>query len=94
MKRTALLASGNDNLDLGYLLLIRAAARLRLVESGDLDVDEAIDGLIESIAPDWLIDFLVEKRDLQILTPGVLYRVPVKPIVRREDGAKPRRAAA
>jgi hypothetical protein len=38
----------DDALDPRYLFLIRASARLRLVESRDLTLDEAINGLIDA----------------------------------------------
>jgi hypothetical protein len=44
--------------------LARAAARLRLVEVGDMDPDTAITELIESLDRRWLLQCIVGKRPL------------------------------
>jgi hypothetical protein len=44
--------------------LARAGARFQLVESGDVDLDEAITELIMSVDRRWLLEKIVRKRPL------------------------------
>jgi hypothetical protein len=51
-------------IDRRLAFLWRAAARARLVESGDMDLDEAVTGLLESIDRRWLLELIVGRRAL------------------------------
>jgi hypothetical protein len=51
-------------LDRRLAFLYRAGARARLVEAGEMDLDEAVVGLIESIDRRWLLERIVGRRAL------------------------------
>jgi hypothetical protein len=51
-------------LDWRLAFLARAGARLRLVEAGEIDIDDAITELIESVDRRWLLERIVRKRPL------------------------------
>jgi hypothetical protein len=51
-------------LDRRIAFLARASARLTLVEAGEMDPEEAVVGLIESIDRRWLLEHIVGRRAL------------------------------
>ena len=51
-------------IDWRLAFLARAGARFRLVESGDMELDEAVTGLIESLDRRWLLERIVRGRHL------------------------------
>jgi hypothetical protein len=51
-------------LDRRIVFLARAWARLTLVEAGEMDPEEAVVGLIESIDRRWLLERIVGRRAL------------------------------
>jgi hypothetical protein len=51
-------------IDWRHAFLARAGVRLRLVESGDLDIETAIAELVESIDRRWLLERIVKRRPL------------------------------
>ena len=69
MKPYTYLPSGRKSvgapLDWRYVFLVRAGVRVRLVEAGELELDEAVTELVESIDRRWLLERIVGRRFLK-----------------------------
>jgi hypothetical protein len=52
-------------LDWRYVFLVRAGARALMVEAGDMDSEQAVVELVESLDRRWLIERIVGRRFLK-----------------------------